>query len=183
MNFTNLFSINLLAKTIIIGEVPVYWRRGGSATFDLLLQNSSITKQKSIGSFIVTLMNSPITKQKSIGSFIVTLMNSPITKRCFVIPSKREESHEARREFFKQTLSFFVCNKRLHYQSTTSCTTIPQPSRSSPHQSWDGHPLRSPRSVLPQQRPTPPLLHRTLCIRHQGREYHPVWCKPLSARE
>ena len=85
MNFTNLFSINLLAKTIIIGEVPVYWRRGGSATFDLLLQNSSITKQKSIGSFIVTLMNSPITKQKSIGSFIVTLMNSPITKRCFVI--------------------------------------------------------------------------------------------------
>ena len=49
------------------GEVPVYWRRGGSATFDLLLQNSSITKQKSIG------------------SFIVTLMNSPITKRCFVI--------------------------------------------------------------------------------------------------
>ena len=37
------------------------------ATFDLLLQNSSITKQKSIG------------------SFIVTLMNSPITKRCFVI--------------------------------------------------------------------------------------------------
>ena len=66
--------------------MPVYWRRGGSATFDLLLQNSSITKQKSIGSFIVTLMNSPITKQKSIGSFIVTLMNSPITKRCFVIP-------------------------------------------------------------------------------------------------
>ena len=39
----------------------------GYATFDLLLQNS------------------PITKQKSIGSFIVTLMNSPITKRCFVI--------------------------------------------------------------------------------------------------
>ena len=39
----------------------------GYATFDLLLQNSSITKQKSIG------------------SFIVTLMNSPITKRCFVI--------------------------------------------------------------------------------------------------
>ena len=47
--------------------MPVYWRRGGSATFDLLLQNS------------------PITKQKGIGSFIVTLMNSPITKRCFVI--------------------------------------------------------------------------------------------------
>ena len=67
MNFTNLFSLNLLAKTIIIGEVSVYWRRGGSATFDLLLQNSSITKQKSIG------------------SFIVTLMNSSITKRCFVI--------------------------------------------------------------------------------------------------
>ena len=44
-----------------------------------------MTKQKSIGSFIVTLMNSPITKQKGIGSFIVTLMNSPITKRCFVI--------------------------------------------------------------------------------------------------
>ena len=83
--------------------MPVYWRRGGSATFDLLLQNSPITKQKSIGlfivtlmnspitkqkgigSFIVTLMNSPITKQKNIGSFIVTLMNSPITKRCFVI--------------------------------------------------------------------------------------------------
>ena len=57
----------------------------GYATFGLLLQNSSITKQKSIGSFIVTLMNSPITKQKGIGSFIVTLMNSPITKRCFVI--------------------------------------------------------------------------------------------------
>ena len=56
------------------GEVPVYWRRGGSATFDLLLQNS------------------PMTKQKSIGSFIVTLMNSPITKRCFVIPIRREES-------------------------------------------------------------------------------------------
>ena len=49
--------------------MPVYWRRGGSATFDLLLQNSSITKKKSIG------------------SFIVTLMNSPITKRCFVILS------------------------------------------------------------------------------------------------
>ena len=46
----------------------------GYATFDLLLQNSSITKQKSIG------------------SFIVTLMNSPITKRCFVIPNRREES-------------------------------------------------------------------------------------------
>ena len=72
--------------------MPVYWQRGGSATFDLLLQNSPITKQKSIGSFIVTLMNSPITKQKSIGSFIVTLMNSPITKRCFVIPNRREES-------------------------------------------------------------------------------------------
>ena len=72
--------------------MPVYWRRGGSATFDLLLQNSSITKQKSIGSFIVTLMNSPITKQKSIGSFIVTLMNSPITKRCFVIADGCEES-------------------------------------------------------------------------------------------
>ena len=148
----------------------------GYATFDLLLQNS------------------PITKQKGIGEFIVTLMNSPITKRCFVIafspfgqrtsfPSKREESHKARREFFKQTLSFFVCNKRLHYQSTTSCTTIPLPSRSSPHQSWGGHPLRSPRSVLPQQHPTPPLLHRTRCIRHQGREYHPPWCKPPSARE
>ena len=41
----------------------------GYAAFDLLLQNSSITKQKSIG------------------SFIVTLMNSPITKRCFVIPT------------------------------------------------------------------------------------------------
>ena len=64
----------------------------GYATFDLLLQNSPITKQKSIGSFIVTIMNSPITKQKSIGSFIVTLMNSPITKRCFVIPIRREES-------------------------------------------------------------------------------------------
>ena len=64
----------------------------GYATFDLLLQNSSITKQKSIGSFIVTLMNSPITKQKSIGSFIVTLMNSPITKRCFVIADGFEES-------------------------------------------------------------------------------------------
>ena len=46
----------------------------GYATFDLLLQNSSITKQKSIG------------------SFIVTLMNSPITKRCFVILSESEES-------------------------------------------------------------------------------------------
>ena len=137
---------------------------------------------------------SPITKRKSIGEFIVTLMNSPITKRCFVIafspferrtsfPSKREESHKARREFFKQTLSFFVCNKRLHYQSTTSCTTIPLPSRSSPHQSWGGHPLRSPRSVLPQQHPAPPLLHRTLCIRHRGREYHLPLCKPLSARE
>ena len=56
------------------------------------LQNSSITKQKSIGSFIVTLMNSPITKQKSIGSFIVTLMNSPITKRCFVIADGFEGS-------------------------------------------------------------------------------------------
>ena len=44
------------------------------ATFDLLLQNSSITKQKSIG------------------SFIVTLMNSPITKRCFVILNECEES-------------------------------------------------------------------------------------------
>ena len=77
MNFTNLFSLNLLAKTIIIGEVPVYWRRGGSATFDLLLQNSSITKQKSIG------------------SFIVTLMNSPITKRCFVISNGSEKSHSA----------------------------------------------------------------------------------------
>ena len=42
----------------------------GYAAFDLLLQNPSITKQKSIG------------------SFIVTLMNSPITKRCFVILSK-----------------------------------------------------------------------------------------------
>ena len=41
----------------------------GYATFDLLLQNLSITKQKSIG------------------SFIVTLMNEPITKRCFVIPN------------------------------------------------------------------------------------------------
>ena len=46
----------------------------GYATFDLLLQNLSITKQKSIG------------------SFIVTLMNSPITKRCFVIPIRSEES-------------------------------------------------------------------------------------------
>ena len=44
----------------------------GYATFDLLLQNSSITKQKSIG------------------SFIVTLMNSPITKRCFVIPTEHK---------------------------------------------------------------------------------------------
>ena len=46
----------------------------GYATFDLMLQNSSITKQKSIG------------------SFIVTLMNSPITKRCFVISTKGEIS-------------------------------------------------------------------------------------------
>ena len=46
----------------------------GYATFDLLLKNS------------------PMTKQKSIGSFIVTIMNSPITKRCFVIPIRREES-------------------------------------------------------------------------------------------
>ena len=46
----------------------------GYATFDLLPQNSSITKQKSIG------------------SFIVTLMNSPITKRCFVILNECEES-------------------------------------------------------------------------------------------
>ena len=62
------------------------------ATFDLLQQNSPITKQKGIGSFIVTLMNSPITKQKNIGSFIVTLMNSPITKRCFVILNVCKES-------------------------------------------------------------------------------------------
>ena len=33
------------------------------------------------------LRNTEITKQKSIGEFIVTLMNSPITKRCFVILS------------------------------------------------------------------------------------------------
>ena len=60
------------------GEVPVSWRRDGSATFDLLLQNSSITKQKSIG------------------SFIVTLMNSPITKRCFVILSKAKNLYHLR---------------------------------------------------------------------------------------
>ena len=92
MNFTNLFSINLLAKTIIIGEVPVYWRRGGSATFDLLLQNSSITKQKSIG------------------SFIVTLMNSPITKRCFVILSKAKNL--LFRDIFEIPIAMITRNRR-----------------------------------------------------------------------
>ena len=101
--------------------MPVYWRRGGSATFDLLLQNSSITKQKSIGSFIVTLMNSPITKQKSIGSFIVTLMNSPITKRCFVIafsPFGRRTSFLSKaknllfRDIFEIPIAMITRNRR-----------------------------------------------------------------------
>ena len=119
--------------------MPVYWRRGGSATFDLLLQNSSITKQKSIGSFIVTLMNSsitkqkgigsfivtlmnsPITKQKGIGSFIVTLMNSPITKRCFVIafsPCGRRTSFLSKaknllfRDIFKIPIAMITRNRR-----------------------------------------------------------------------
>jgi len=60
----------------------------GYATFDLLLQNLSITKQKSIG------------------SFIVTLMNSPITKRCFVIPTERSDKESPFQHIFP--FSFFL---------------------------------------------------------------------------
>jgi len=52
----------------------------GYATFDLLLQNSSITKQKSIGSFIVTLMNSPITKRCFV---ILSAMKNLLFRCCF----------------------------------------------------------------------------------------------------
>ena len=79
------------------------------ATFDLLLQNSSITKQKSIG------------------SFIVTLMNSPITKRCFVIADGFEESQVFFIEFFPPfsrqngNVDECMCNSknniRLHVQA------------------------------------------------------------------
>ena len=83
--------------------MPVYWRRGGSATFDLLLQNSSITKQKSIG------------------SFIVTLMNSLITKRCFVIafsPCGRRTSFLSKaknllfRDIFEIPIAMITRNRR-----------------------------------------------------------------------
>ena len=79
----------MVVSPLFIEEVPVRAEEFCHSIFALSLTRFAFRNPNGItygyATFDLLLQNSPITKQKSIGSFIVTLMNSPITKRCFVI--------------------------------------------------------------------------------------------------